>query len=176
MTHELFEAELLKSRDKAKKFLISKFELNSFDAEDVLQIAAIKAYKNIGSFKELSSFETWFFAIAKNEAISLISKRKKSKEIEDSQDLIKNYSSSWVDPEIYRIDTAEEARNFLSKALAVLNKNHKEVLNLMIKKSLSQKEISNKLKIPISSVRTRIFYAKKNLKKIISSYAFSSKS
>lgn len=176
MTHELFEVELLKSREKAKKFLISKFNLNSFDTEDILQIAAIKAYRNFNSFKKLSSFQTWFFSIAKNEAISLLSKKMKSKEIEDSDDLIKNYSSSWIEPEIYKIDHSEEAKSILNKALILLNKNHKEIVNLIVKKSLSQKEISSKLKIPISSVRTRIFYAKKNLKKIISSYAFSSKS
>lgn len=175
MNQEVFETKILEARKKAEKYLMSKYQLNYPDTQDTLQNALIKAYKNLSSFKDQSSFTTWYIAIAKNEAKTLLAKKNRKKEIEDSNDFLKNYSYSWEEPEVYKIDASQEARDLIEKSINFLSKEHKQVLKLMLNKSLSQKEISLKLKIPVNSVRTRFFYAKKKLRKIISSYAFNSR-
>lgn len=175
MTQEGFEKEILVARKIAEKFLITKFKLSCFDAQDILQKASIKAYKNISSFKGESSFNTWFISIAKNEALTTLFRKKKDKEVEDADDLLTNYSYTWIEPEAYNYDKIQEIRNVISSAMKSLSENHKKVVELMLDNSLSYKEISSKLNIPINSVRTRFFYAKKTLRKIISSYAFNSR-
>ena len=60
-----------------------------------------------------------------------------------------------------------------SESLQKLSDNHKQVIELFLKNA-SQQEISNILNIPISSARTRLFYAKKKLKKIIKHHAYKS--
>lgn len=177
MTKQISDIEIEEAREKAKKYLYSKFNLNYFDVEDALQNALIKAYKNLDSFKNESSFSTWFISIAKNEALSILSKNQKFKQVEDSDFYLKKYSNtSGVDPEVYSIDNSLEIKSKLNKAALFLSKNQKEVLDLILKKSFTHRQISQKLNIPINSVRTRLFYAKKRLKKIISSHAFDPKS
>lgn len=172
MDQKRFEVELLHVKEKVQNLLIRQFNLNYFDAEDIFQNAALKAYKNSLSFKENASFGTWFLAIAKNEALTSIRKKQKIKKIEN-ESIISNFSIPSLEKE--NLEKIEEMKTRMLEALNFLNKKHKEILELIIKDSLSNKEISLKLKIPINSVKTRLFYAKKSLKKLISSYELNSK-
>ncbi len=45
---------------------------NHQDAEDASQNAFLKAYKNISSFEDKSSFKTWFYTILTNECMNRI--------------------------------------------------------------------------------------------------------
>lgn len=175
MIQESLEKEISEARKIAEKYLLSKFNLNYFDIQDVLQNTSIKACKNISSFKKESSFNTWYISIARNEALTILFKKKKSKEVEDTENLLINYSDSWIEPEINDCDKIQEIKNVINNAIKSLSVKHKEVLQLMLENSFSYREISSKLNIPINSVRTRFFYAKKTLRKIISSYAFNSR-
>lgn len=170
MNQDFLETEFHKARQKAEAYITSKYQLNYFDVQDILQNALLKAYLNYSSFNNKCSFVTWYITIAKNEANFFLLKKRKLKEVEDSDDLIKNYSSAWIEPEVYNFSKCVEPEDLIKKALPSLSKEHKQVLSLILKDSLSHKRISSKLKIPINSVRTRIFYAKKKLKKIIKSH------
>lgn len=46
-------------------------------AEDVVQVAFIKAYRNLGGFRQESSFSTWFYRIVINEAFNRQRKERK---------------------------------------------------------------------------------------------------
>lgn len=176
MEYNLSEKEITEARKKAEAFLMSKFQLSYFDAQDILQEALVKAYKNLSSFKNRSSFSTWYISIVKNEALSFFLKKKKTLEIEDGDNLLNNYSFAWTEPEIYIQRNEIYYKNILNKLINSLGEKHKTVLNLILEKSLSHKEVSKELKIPINSVRTRIFYAKKILKKTILNYAYDTES
>ena len=45
-------------------------------AEDIVQIASLKAWKHFGSFDQAKSFKTWLFAIGKNSAFDYLKKKK----------------------------------------------------------------------------------------------------
>lgn len=47
------------------------------DADDILQEAFIKVWKNIGSFRGDSKLSTWIYSIATNEALSYLRKEKR---------------------------------------------------------------------------------------------------
>ena len=177
MTEEDFILKISKTLEKTRSFLISKFNIQVCDIDDILQISAIKAYKNLSFFRKKCSFETWFISIAKNEAKSFCLKRQKKIEIECSDDFLRNYSFTWIDEEINNSekDKEKETRELIKKATLSLSKKHQEVLKLMIENSLSHKDISLRLKIPINSVRTRFFYAKKTLRKALLRYESNSK-
>jgi len=48
------------------------------DADDALQNTFINAWRNIGNFRSESSLYTWLYAIATNESLALINKRKRN--------------------------------------------------------------------------------------------------
>jgi RNA polymerase sigma-70 factor (ECF subfamily) len=52
---------------------------NQFDAEDIVQDAFVKAFKNIGHLKEPKAFGAWLKQTVINEALSLIRKQKRLK-------------------------------------------------------------------------------------------------
>ena len=76
-----FEALVIKHQDKLMGSLNKLFKNPTF-SEDIAQEAFIKAYINIGSFKEDSAFFTWVYRIAinlaKNFVVSSNYKKQKS--------------------------------------------------------------------------------------------------
>ena len=63
--HAAFE-ELIERNHKKIFKSVYVFSKSCQDTEDVLQQTWIKAWKNMGRFKEKSSFSTWLYRIAKN--------------------------------------------------------------------------------------------------------------
>ena len=68
------------------------FRFNSAEVEDIVQETFIKAFKSLDNLKEPDKFKSWLFTIAKNQAINLITKRKKENNFLD--DFLKEFSIS----------------------------------------------------------------------------------
>jgi RNA polymerase sigma-70 factor (ECF subfamily) len=170
-SHAAFE-ELIERNHKKIFKSVYVFSKSCQDTEDVLQQTWIKAWKNMGRFKEKSSFSTWLYRIAKNNFFDLMRKYKSRKVVfsDDleaiesismkdghlSNDAISNPSESLED---------KEATRKIRSLIDSLPKDHKEVITLLIDKDMSYKGIAEKVKIPIGTVMSRIFYAKKQLRK-----------
>ena len=56
---------------------------NEQDAEDVVQEAFLRAYKQLSRYESRSSFSTWLYRIAANYSLDLIRARRKSDDIEE---------------------------------------------------------------------------------------------
>src|SRR5689334_3976840 len=56
---------------------IRRMVLSHDDADDVLQNAFIKVYRNINQFEQKSSLYTWLYRIATNETLTFIERNKK---------------------------------------------------------------------------------------------------
>jgi RNA polymerase sigma-70 factor (ECF subfamily) len=122
-------------------------------------------------FKEKSSFSTWLYRIAKNNFFDLMRKYK-SRKVMYSDDLEVIESISMKNGYLLN-DTSSPSRTLEDKEatrkirslIDSLPKDHKEVITLLIDKDMSYKGIAEKVKIPIGTVMSRIFYAKKQLRK-----------
>ena len=134
-------------------------------AEELVQIAAIKAYRGRNSFRPGSNFKNWAFTILKNAFISNYRKKKKASVI-----------SAPVEEMEYASMSKGTVRN---KAISNLNisniKKCVEEVSYTSKLPLSlyaegyqYQEISEKLNIPIGTVKSRINFARKKLKVILS--------
>lgn len=131
-------------------------------AEDVLIEVYITVWENIESFEERSQPLTWVYGIARN--IMLNTLRDYSKERRENIEDISFFISDHDSENLY---FKKEQIDILSKALKTLPNKYKEVLNLAFFDDLTYEEISKILNIPINTVKTRIFYAKKKLKDIL---------
>jgi RNA polymerase sigma-70 factor (ECF subfamily) len=146
---------------------------NPQDAEDLVQEAFLKAYKNLNSFRGTSSFYTWLYRIVYNLAIDL--SRKAYRKSEFSSDDIStadaisrnsgNLSDAYIgkvsDPEQYL--RSQEIRQSFSKALAELSEEHRIVIVLREIDGLSYTEISDVIGCSKGTVMSRLHHARKKL-------------
>src|SRR5436309_2636599 len=79
--------ELIRRYDRNVFRIAQHITQNREDAEDVVQEAFLKAYRNLERFQENSKFYTWLVRIAVNEALMKLRKRKSDKTVSMDEDV-----------------------------------------------------------------------------------------
>ncbi len=130
------------------------------DAEDILQDAFVKVWKNINSFDGDMKFSTWAYRIVHNETISFWRKQKKR---EMEQVVLGDIDGVGVDDTDESLEQKELA---VQHVLSKLPPDYKSILVLRYFEHLNYEEISDVLKMPMGTVATRINRAKKRFAKI----------
>lgn len=72
-------AELVRSCQERVFRTILSFTRNVQDADDLMQETFLQAYRNLGEFKERSSFFTWVYWIAVNRTLNFLKKNRQEK-------------------------------------------------------------------------------------------------
>lgn len=131
---------------------------NKEDSEEVVQIIFTKIWsikaKNLPTKNETA----WLYNVAKNETINYLRKQKNTLDIDD----------------LYYIDEENKELNniinidYYNKILSKLNTKDKEIVSLKILSSLSFKEISQILNIPIGTVQWKYYKSLHTLKMLMS--------
>lgn len=135
------------------------------EAEDVIQAAFIKIYKNLNSFDKDLKFSSWAYRIVHNEAIDELRRQKRSQsapleglEIPDEFSLLEETEKRLEKVKI--VATLKELKDEYRQVLILRFFEHKEY-----------KEISDILKKPIGTVGTLIDRAKKQFRDKYQKYA-----
>lgn len=131
-------------------------------AEDVFQEVFVKVYKNYNKFKNSSSEKTWIMSITMNTCRDMLrlSWFKKVRMLKDIGDASLKDTYEYVDEEIERKMQYEE----LLKEVLSLPLKYREIIILYYYEELSTKDISEALKIPEGTVRSRLFRGRTILK------------
>lgn len=144
---------------------------NTHDAEDLSQeilLEAIVSYrKACGKGEPPAAFYPWFWGIAQNRLRLFYRSRKKQAVLLGASvgDLSDGEASSF---DLFDIDealVAEEERARLTLELSLLSRIQRECVVLYYLQNRSVKEIAACLGIPEGTVKSRLFDARKNLKK-----------
>lgn len=122
-------------------------------AEDITQETFIKVYQKLDTFNNKSNIKTWITSIAINNCKNAL--KKYSKEVTPLEDLTLTYTEDF---------SKNENRLLVSKEVSKLPKKYLEVIILFYYQELSIKEISYILKVPQTTIKTRLKRAKENLK------------
>ncbi len=137
--------------------------------DDVVQDVFILVHKNLPKFRQDSALKTWIYRIAVNESLRQTNRRKRWVLIEDQHlesmanaATVVTYSPVGQSPE--RLVMESEQRGLIQKALDTLKSNHRIILTLYYLEDMSVQEIAEILEIPDGSVKSRLFYARENLK------------
>lgn len=173
-------------KDKAFSLTL-KILKNREEAEDSLQEAFLRLYKAImnNSYEAKAKFSTYFYTIVYNSAIDLYRKYNvksfnvTSIEINDAKysdgdELIKNYESK-IDKNVYATDDYStekviekgEVKKIINDYINSIPEQYSVILNMFFLNDLSHEEISQILKIPVGTVKNRIFRAKEKLKELL---------
>jgi RNA polymerase sigma-70 factor, ECF subfamily len=146
---------------------------NRDDVDDIAQEVFIRVYRSLSKFKFDASFFSWLYRITMNLCIDEIRKRKIRRVLsldyltEDT--LEKNRKNKDY---IVASDSVltEEKQHVIQSALQRLTPEHREVLVLREYQDLAYNEIAEMLGIRLEAVKSRIFRARMELKKLLSDY------
>ncbi len=123
-------------------------------AEEVMNNGFVKVFFNIKKYKQEGSFEGWVRKIMIRESLSFL--RKKKFLISDQSDIILEHQKTYQKP-------VEEVSQ-IQRLVMQLPIEFKLVFNLYAVEGYLHKEISELLKIPEATSKTRLFRARKLLK------------
>jgi RNA polymerase sigma-70 factor (ECF subfamily) len=145
---------------------IYRFYGNYDLAEDLTQETFLRCYQFLKSYDQKRKFSTWLYTVARNLCIDHLKRHKSGREISLDQTLPaverrEAGRSPEASPQIKCIRNQEDAR--LLEALGELEPSRRMVLILFYFQGLSYQEISETLSVPVSTVKIRIFRAKKSL-------------
>ncbi|HHT36731.1 MAG: RNA polymerase sigma factor [Candidatus Wallacebacter cryptica] len=128
-------------------------------AEDAVQEAFIQAFRSIKSFKDGMAFKPWFSKIVINK-----SKRIKQKFRVDPEYIPNTEENPHLafSPEDQTL--VNEESGFVYEAINQLDEKHRLPIILKYLSGLTEKEIAEVLKIPQSTVKSRLYTARQRLK------------
>ena len=132
-------------------------------AEDILQEAFVKIWNNFSTYDASKGrLFTWMLNITRNLTIDTIRSKsyKKQSKIQSSENAVAYASNNLNEKE--RFDAMG-----IRKQTVLLKEDQKQVIDLAYFEGLTQEEISQKLKIPLGTVKTRMRTAISVLKKIL---------
>lgn len=121
--------------------------------EDAVQDIFIKTYLNIKGFDSSRKFSSWIYRIAHNTFINIIKKREKDYLLFFEPDIIFTFSKK---DDILEKLIKKEEKEELEKKLKEIKSKYREIIILYYFDEKSYKEISDILKIPISTVGVRL--------------------
>lgn len=148
---------------------------NREDAFDLTQDVFIKALQAINNFNCKSSFFTWIYRIAVNTTLSHIRKSKFRRFFsfeKIQEDNIESVCESCFEGKDVtdKPTFLKELQENLNVALQKLSNNHRTVVVLYEIEGLSHAEIAKILKCSEGTVRSRLYYAKEQLKSFLKDY------
>jgi RNA polymerase sigma-70 factor (ECF subfamily) len=155
--------------------LVYNMTSNHEDTNDLLQDVFSKAYKAIRGFRGKSSFYTWIHSIAVNMTLNFLKKRGRRYHLSlddvdasiqnDKEFLELTQTSSPV-----READLSELQKRLNEAMMKLSDEHRAVVTMFHIQGMPHAEISKILRVSEGTVRSRLFYANRQLQNYLDEF------
>ena len=135
--------------------------------EDIEQEVYIKTWKNIDKYKEQGKFKSWISTITANlcrdylksayfkHSVNAVSEDDELVQIKDNKETIEN------------IFIQKQRQKRIIEAIDALKPKFKEVIIMYEMKDMNYEDISKKLNVPVGTVRSRLFNARRELSVIL---------
>ena len=131
---------------------------NRDDALDAVQEAFIDAFQALERFDIARRFYPWLYAILRNRCFKILANRRRHEA--DSTDDVEILSPS--------PGASREELLLLERGLIALSAEDREIITLKHLDGLSYEELSARLEIPIGTVMSRLYHARKKLREKLS--------
>jgi RNA polymerase sigma factor (sigma-70 family) len=155
--------------------LIYNMTSNHEDANDLLLEVFAKAYRSINGFRGRSSFYTWIHAIAVNMTINFVKKRGRrfQMSLDDLDSNVRN-DKEFIELTAANTPTREvdlsELQQRLNEAMMKLSLEHRTVVTMFDIQGMPHAEIARILGVPEATVRSRLFYAHRQLQNYLEEF------
>jgi RNA polymerase sigma-70 factor (ECF subfamily) len=130
-------------------------------AEDAVVETMLAVWRGARGFAHTSRVSTWILGIARHKAFDALRRAAR-----DCKNVPLDEAGELPDPVESAADgvsRGEEAR-VLRSAIGKLSREHQEVLRLVFYEELPYEEIAALLDVPLNTVKTRVYYAKQQVK------------
>lgn len=158
--------ELYRRYDKRVFRYICTFLHDRAAAEEALSDTMLAVWQGAGSFSHTSRISTWIFGIARHKALDAMRRN-----VRRQQDVELNAAADIAHPGANPIDQIQrdQVAILTKNAIDRLSHDHREILFFVFFEELPYEDIALLLGIPVNTVKTRVFYAKKQLRQHLSS-------
>jgi RNA polymerase sigma-70 factor (ECF subfamily) len=144
------------------------------DAHDLAQEIFVKVYLALDRFDPKFQFSTWLFRIAQNSAIDALRKKSISEvslmrtggDDEDAKE--REFADDGISP--YRALSNKQMGAAIEKAVDDLPPDYRELIQLRHYAELSYEEIASMKKLPLGTVKNKLFRARNLLKEQLDSF------
>ncbi len=141
---------------------------NEQDAEDLVQEAFLKAYRNLASYDGRASFSTWLYRIVANSALDLLAARKKRPSmqtltVDEEGDVMIEPRETRPGPE--RLAFSGEVQQKIALAMEELTPQERTAFTMRHFEECSVEEICSALGLGASAARHSIFRAVQKLRR-----------
>jgi RNA polymerase sigma factor (sigma-70 family) len=148
---------------------------NKEDTHDLLQDIFAKAYRSLRRFRGKSTFYTWIYSISTNMTLNFLKKRKRRSALSlDNVDSGIQNNDAMVDlghaSNPRHQSNVNELQKKLNEALQALSEDHRAVVTMFDIQGVPHAEISRILGVTEGTVRSRLFYAHKQLQGHLQEY------
>ncbi|MEH2480671.1 RNA polymerase sigma-70 factor (ECF subfamily) [Nitrobacteraceae bacterium AZCC 2146] len=133
-------------------------------AEDLVSQVFLDVWRTAGQFEGRSQVSTWLLSIARFKALTALRQRKHE---DIDQDDVMEIADQADTPEA-SLDRSRTSA-ILRACVAKLSPAHREIVNLVYYHEKSVEEAAALIGIPASTVKTRMFYARKQLADLLKS-------
>ena len=170
-----FDALLVKHSPRLYA-LVYNMTANRDDTDDLLQDVWAKVYRSIGGFRGQSQFYTWVHSIAANTTINFLKKRGRrwTMSLDDLDNGIlqdKEFTELQAASTPVRDADLGELQKKINEAIQQLTPDHRAVVTMFDIQGMPHADIAKILRISEGTVRSRLFYAHKQLQAWLSEFA-----
>ena len=171
-TDEYYIREILKGDSGSFSPLVEKYNHLAFslsmkllnqreDAEEAAQDSFIKAYNSLSSFKNGSTFKTWFFRIVYNTSISRL-RTKRNPELNIDEVRLSDSEIEATENAVEQLNTADRQK-YLVAGIAKLDPEEQALLKMYYYDDFSMDEISTITGLTVSNAKVKIHRSRKRL-------------
>ncbi len=154
-----FRMELLEAQSSLQQFAY-KLTGDKEDANDLLQETSLKALSNMDKYVPDTNFKGWLFTIMRNIFINSYRRVVREQTFVDHSDNLYLLNQSEVDMD-YIVENGYDFKE-IKRAIASLSYDMQQPFVMHIS-GYKYREIADKLKLPIGTVKSRIFLTRRVL-------------
>jgi RNA polymerase sigma-70 factor (ECF subfamily) len=168
---EAFEADVLPQLDSLYRLAL-RLTTDPSRAEDLVQDTVLKAFRSWQSFQPGTSIRSWLFTILRNTFINDYRRRQREPipmDLDAAESLATFRAAEDEDPEGTYFNQIVDAK--VLEAIDALPEDFREVLVLSDVENMSYAEIARMLSLPVGTVKSRLFRARRLLQKALRDHA-----
>lgn len=167
-SHDSFKDRLIGLQSNLLSFAY-QLTTNREQAQDLLQDTTLKALDNEDKYVDNVNFKGWIFTIMRNIFINNYRQTvRKATVIDQTEDLF--HLNICQDSDLDTPDGSYAVKE-ISKALNSFPDEYRIPFNMFVA-GYKYNEIAEKMNLPLGTVKSRIFFARKNLRKQLKDYSY----
>jgi len=145
-------------------------------AKDICQTVFIRVYKNLKKLRDRKKFKPWLYMIAANISKDELKKNKKKnlRMLSVNDEWKNDKGEKLVYNEVLKEEASQEKEingkdieNIIKFALSHIPEEQRIVIILKEYQQLKFKEIAEILKLPVNTIKSRMYYGLKNMREVL---------